>query len=144
MTASWPAGLPQFVQEQGYSETLRDQSIESPMDAGPPKVRRRFTGNYRPLTWTIRCDAEQAEAFEEFYEVMLAGGTLPFTWVHPRTQRESLFRFRKPPPQYLPFGGTNVAITMQVWELQAVMPYGAMLDFFTVRESGLVFLMGTH
>lgn len=114
---AWPAELPQFVQEQGYKETLPDQITESPMDSGPPKTRRLFTTNYRPLTVTIWCTAEQAEDFEEFYLDDCAGGSLSFTWVNPITQVAATFKFRKPMPTLQPFGAGNVAITMNLWQL---------------------------
>ena len=40
---TWPASLPQYVQEGGYQETLQDQTVESNMETGPAKIRRRFT-----------------------------------------------------------------------------------------------------
>lgn len=114
---SWPASLPQFVQEQGYDESLPDQTVESPMDSGPPKSRRRFTTAFRPLRVTIWCTAEQAEDFEEFYMDDCAAGSLSFTWVHPRTQQAATFRFRKPAPKPQPFGAGNVAYTFNLWQL---------------------------
>lgn len=117
MTATWPAALPQFVQERGYSESLADQTIESPMDSGPPKVRRRFTKNYRPLQMTIQCDATQRELFEYFYHTTLSGGVLPFHWVNPQTQALALMRFRRPPPAYSVFGGVNTAISFSLWQI---------------------------
>ena len=102
--ATWPASLPEYVLEQGYSETAPDQSIESNMDAGPAKQRRRFTTNFRPIKATIRCEDTQVATFETFYYTTLEGGTLPFAWVHPRTRVACTMRFRKPAPTYRPVG----------------------------------------
>ena len=110
----WPPSLPQFVQESGYSESLPDQTIETSMSAGPPKIRRRFTASFRPIQCTIMCTAAQAETFETFDLTTLRGGSLPFDWVNPRTQTPATFRFRKPVPQYSPFGGNNVMISMRL------------------------------
>lgn len=96
--ATWPTSLPQYVLEQGYQESLEDQTIETAMDAGPPKVRRRFTTSVRKLTVQVQMDADQAAIFEDFYLNTCAGGSLPFEWVHPRTRAARTFRFRKPVP----------------------------------------------
>ncbi len=115
---AWPATLPQFVQEQGYSESLPNQTVESPMDSGPPKTRRRFTTNWRPITCTIWCTAEQADDFEEFFEDDLAGGSLSFTWVNPISQDAKIFKFMGgKPPRKRPFGSGNVAFDLQLWQL---------------------------
>lgn len=116
MTAVWPAGLPQYVREQGFGENLPDQTIESQMDAGLPKARRRYTQNYRPIQATIWCDADQHALFEFFYEEALGGGVLPFHWVNPLTQVLAEFRFKRPPPQKRSFGAANVEIAMTLWQ----------------------------
>lgn len=107
MPATWPTTLPQYVLEAGYQETLEDQTVESQMDTGPAKVRRRFTTSVRRFQVTIQCTEAQAVDFEDFYTVTLAGGSLPFEWVHPRTQVARTFRFKKPPPQVSVQGGGN-------------------------------------
>lgn len=105
MAAVWPGTLPQYVLEAGYQETLEDQTVESQMDTGPAKVRRRFTNSVRRFQVTIQCDEVQAADFEAFYLTTLAGGSLPFEWVHPRTRAIRTFRFKKPPPQVTVVGG---------------------------------------
>lgn len=97
---AWPATLPDFVLEAGFQESFPDQSIESPVDAGPAKVRRRFTASIRTFRMTIQMTEAQANIMDEFYEDTLAGGSLSFDWVHPRTRAFRTFRFRKPPPSY--------------------------------------------
>ena len=42
MTA-WPSSLPDHVLQQGHNESLANVTSRSQMDAGPAKVRRRFT-----------------------------------------------------------------------------------------------------
>jgi hypothetical protein len=96
--ASWPAGLPDFVLENGYLERLPENKVETNMDAGKVKMRRRFTMNVRSFSFTIMMTEAQAVIFEEFYETTLASGSLAFDWVHPRTRGVRTFRFRKPPP----------------------------------------------
>lgn len=95
---AWPATLPQHLQEAGYRESLGKQSIETPMDTGPAKIRRRTTRMPRMINGTIAMTSAQATLFEAFYETDCAGGSLTFTWVHPRTRAPATLRFRDPPP----------------------------------------------
>lgn len=117
MSASWPATLPQFVQQQGYQETLPDQTIESDVDAGPPKTRRRFTKNFRQAQAAIWVDLGQKTTFEYFVATTLEGGTLPFLWVNPATQAMAEFRFRRPPPVVTALGPDHFSIVMNLYQL---------------------------
>lgn len=113
----WPTELPQYVDESGYEEKSPETVLESQMDAGPAKLRRRFTTAYRPFRLSISCDAEQVPYFDTFYETTTAFGTIPFDWVHPRTRAAGTFRFRKPPPAKSVFGGTNVRIAFVIEQI---------------------------
>ena len=111
---SWPGTLPQFVLEQGYSESLPDLVVESQMDAGPAKIRRRHTAASRRFTMVVQLDPAQAAIFETFFEDTLKGGVEPFDWVHPRTRAARVFRFRRPPPSFQSVGGIYVRVTMNL------------------------------
>lgn len=80
----WPSTLPQYVLEQGYGEEKQDQALRTPMEGGATKTRRRFTARFDGLSVRLMMDSEQVDLFEQFYEMLLKGGTLPFDWVHPR------------------------------------------------------------
>lgn len=110
---TWPTSLPQYVLEQGYNEQLPDQTVETQMDTGPVKVRRRFTVAPRRFGVVVVMDPDQIAVFEEFYGDTLAGGSLSFDWVHPRTRVSKTFRFRKPPPSInsLGNGGLDMRVT---------------------------------
>ena len=111
-TATWPPGLPEYVLEQGYSESLEDQTIESQVEAGLAKIRRRFTAPVRRFQLTLQLDETQAALFEAFFLDTLQGGSLPFDWRHPRTGIATRFRFRKPVPSFTVVGGINVRVQM--------------------------------
>lgn len=96
---AWPTGLPDYVQEQGYSEQMPDTTIETNMDIGPAKIRRRTTTASRIITCTILMTQAQSVIFEEFYLTTLRGGSLTFDWVHPLSRVACTMRFRKPAPQ---------------------------------------------
>jgi hypothetical protein len=114
MPATWPATLPEFVLEQGYSEKFQNQTIESAMDSGPMKSRRRFTKAIREFSITLQMTTAQKAIFETFWLTTLRGGSLPFDWVHPLTRVVMSFRFKNPAPQYGVVGGihTRVSFTL--------------------------------
>ncbi|NDC57531.1 MAG: hypothetical protein EBZ50_01610 [Alphaproteobacteria bacterium] len=114
---SWPATLPQFVQSSGYSESLPQQTIESQVDAGAVKVRRRFTTAFRPMQMVIHCTTAQVATFESFYLTDCKSGSLDFTWVNPRTQASKTFRWRLPPPSYREIVSGLFAVSFQVWQV---------------------------
>lgn len=114
--AAWPVGLPAFVTEDNYSESAANLVIESTVDQGAPKVRRRYTAKYIQMTLTIWVDGPGRALFEDFYYNTLSC-VLPFDWVHPMKQTACTMRFRSPPPTFTPFGGTNCKITFNVFIL---------------------------
>lgn len=114
---SWPATLPQHVLEQGYSEKLEDQTIETQVDAGIAKIRRRYTSANQLFQVTIQMTNAQAQTFETFYRDTLQGGVLSFDWVHPRYRTAASFRFRRPPPQYQSVGSEYVQASMVLEKL---------------------------
>lgn len=109
--ATWPNTLPAYMQEGGYQEKFQDQKLESQMEAGPAKLRRRFTKTIRFIGAQMLMTQAQVTDFETFYYTTLKGGTLPFDWVHPRTRSSTTFRFRNPSPSYSVTGGVNVLVT---------------------------------
>lgn len=116
-TVVWPPSLPQFVQEAGYSEQAPKNLEETEMDAGQPKARRRFTKVYRRLHVSILLQPGQDDTFETFYYTTCASGSIPFQWVHPRTQTAMNFRFTNPPPTYQVTGGINTRVSFNLLEV---------------------------
>ena len=83
MIPAWHAGLPQALFVAGYSQSPPDIALKSPMDAGPPKVRRRFTAGIAPVAGTMIMTAAQLITFQTFYNTTLLGGSLRFSWTTP-------------------------------------------------------------
>lgn len=95
---SWPASLPSALLVRGYSESLPDVTLRTQMDAGPAKVRRRFTAGVRPVSGRQVMTAAQVAALRTFYETTLLGGSLRFSWREPRAGDATVeFRFTEPP-----------------------------------------------
>jgi hypothetical protein len=97
MAAVWPVALPDRFLVDGYREALPDTAIRTQMDAGPPKVRRRYTAGFRPTQGRIECTAAQVATLETFYVTTCAGGSLPFDWVNSRTGGTVSFQWRSSP-----------------------------------------------
>jgi hypothetical protein len=95
--------------QQGFREQLPDMLLETTMEAGAPKARRRFTTDYRQISASIAMTAAQRATFETFFITTTQGGSLPFDWVDPVTQTAATFRFRKPVPQFGIRGETHIA-----------------------------------
>ena len=112
--AAWPNSLPEYVQDNGYSEQFVDQAMENQMSVGPAKVRRRFTKVTRRFTMTVRMTSSQVDTFDTFWQSTLHGGTLPFDWVHPRTRGAMSFQFKNPAPRYSAAGEVvDVSFTVE-------------------------------
>jgi chitodextrinase len=95
-TQVWPTSLPSVFQAQpGAVETAPDMMLETQMDAGPPKARRRFTAAPRPVTGTLVLTQAQRATLDSFYVNTLQGGVLPFEWTHPMTGAIVVYRFVK-------------------------------------------------
>jgi len=112
----WPASLPQYVLENGYQEQLPPNTVETEMETGTVKIRRRYTKVFRKFGVSIQMTEAEAAIFEEFYLLTCASGTLPFSWAHPRTRAPMDFRFRRPPPVYQSIGGTYVRASFMIEE----------------------------
>jgi hypothetical protein len=98
MAAVWPESLPQrFLQEPGATEQPPDVVLETQMDAGPPKARRRFTAGFRLVGGSIDLTHAQRATLDDFYMNTLQGGALPFDWIHPITSAPATFRFMPQP-----------------------------------------------
>jgi hypothetical protein len=89
---TWPAPL-----ADGYQLELLDPVLRSPMDAGPPKARRRtiWQGPRVSASWQMT-DAEY-EVFDAWWSQDLAQGALPFVWYEPLRGRPGRWMFAEAP-----------------------------------------------
>lgn len=95
---AWPAALPQTLFVGGYGQTYPNVTIKSDMDAGPAKVRRRFTAGVEPVSGTMLMDATELAALDTFFTTTLLGGSLRFSWTTPPAHTVSCeMRFTEPP-----------------------------------------------
>lgn len=106
--ASWPGTLPAFVLSAGYEEQFGQQVLETPMEGGATKTRRRFTRRFDTFRCRMVLSATQQATFDTFYYTTLSGGSQPFDWVHPRLQTAMTFKFRAPAPKITDLNGVDM------------------------------------
>lgn len=88
---AWRSSLPK--QPDDVVVARRDARIQSEMEIGPSKVRRRSTKTYETWMMTLHFSAQQVEEFIDFWDTDLGGGVATFTWEHPITDVTKTVRF---------------------------------------------------
>ena len=109
----WPATLPPLNEISGFNERQPKNTLRTPMDAGPAKVRRRFTAGVRPLQGRMLMDADQIEILDSFYINDLASGSLKFDITHPRTGAAASARFVEE-PDWTHLSGPYYTVALQL------------------------------
>lgn len=110
----WPASLPQDVLVEGYDEAMPDLALRTEMDAGPAKVRRRFTAGVRTFKVGSAMTRAQVATLDTFFVTTVQGGALSFDWTHPRTQAAATFRFTRPPRTAPEAGGQRWRVELEL------------------------------
>jgi hypothetical protein len=112
--ATWPATLPQN-QFRTLTDQRQDGRFRTLMDAGPAKMRRRFSATVRTFVVPIELNGTQRQAFDSFWITDTQGGAISFSWTDPVTDAALNFRFVAPPQWTLDAGGTVAA---RLWRAQ--------------------------
>jgi len=113
---TWPVTLP--TQPNGdFSETPPDLLLRSEMDAGPDKVRKRYTAGVREFEVEYKFLPEQMDIWEAFYEDDLDDGANSFTWPHPRKASTNITVRLKGVPTYKHLGGGVYRMNMTMEQL---------------------------
>lgn len=110
---TWPASLPQKPQSQGFRETVPEVIVRTDMDAGPAKVRRRFTAAVRNLQMTMEMSNAQIATFDTFFNDTIKGGALNFDFPDPRTGTTVDVRIVNT-PQYRNIGGEYWGVELEI------------------------------
>lgn len=113
--ANWPADLPQSPISDGYSSTPQDNTIRSSKEAGPQKVRPRFTAVSDTVNMRVVLSTVQTEVLQQFYDEECKFGALPFDWRDFRKpfKPPCIYQFRAP-PEYSPLGGGWWSVSLQL------------------------------
>lgn len=82
MIPVWPEEFRQKTLVDGFKSGTRGTRLSTPMDVGPPKMRRRGV-NLRPISFADYFTADQRARFDRFWEEDLGNGTRPFLYPNP-------------------------------------------------------------
>jgi hypothetical protein len=85
----WPASLPQYLLTRSYKETAPDLVIRTKMDAGPAKVRRRFTSGVRQIEGLLVLAQDQVATLDNFFLNDCQGGAVSFLWTYQREVQDT-------------------------------------------------------
>ena len=111
----WPTTLPQQLFVNGYSQSFAETTIKSDMDAGPAKVRRRFTAGVEPVSGTMLLTETQLGYLRTFFVDTLLGGSLRFSWTKPPAHTTACeMRFTAPPSWTKVEGDYEVNLSLEV------------------------------
>lgn len=91
--ASWPETLPVYVERDGYSEGGPDGALRSPVDAGLPKVRARWSAVPKHVKVSYLLTATQKGYLDTFWQTTTRCGSISFTWTDPSTGSSATARF---------------------------------------------------
>lgn len=105
----WPVGLPQYFQQQGYSEGNPDNLIVNQMDRGPSKRRQRSSAGYQPITGQMILTEAERQAFRDFYKNDIHYGATPFNMPLPGGDTADAFLNSQ---TIVPISGTSWRLTM--------------------------------
>lgn len=118
--ASWPSSLPDM--RLPVNHTYEDATIRTKMDAGPNKVRRRYTAVEQPFTTSMMMNGTQYQDLWDFYRNTLNGGVDRFDWDNPVDDSSVEMRFTEPPKGEIKSGGSASERTWFVTLKLEIMP----------------------
>ena len=114
MIPAWHTDLPENLFVSGYGQSLPAVTIKSEMDAGPSKIRRRFTAGVEPVSGTMVLTAAQLATFDTFFNTTLLGGSLRFSWTKPPVHSAACeMRFTEV-PNWTSLGGDNYEVSLSL------------------------------
>jgi len=93
----WPEILPCGLLADAFSKQTQSNVIRTRMDAGPNKVRRRYTAKTTNYSGNQVYDTAELMVFEQFYHSVIADGVLRFIFCDPISGEQAEFRFRSDP-----------------------------------------------
>ena len=98
--ADWPSTLPQnpYANSGNPQYQPHDNVLETKMDVGRPKRRRRSTSTYEDFTFSMILDSTQLATLITFYKTTLSE-VLPFNWIDFRTGTAAIYKFTAPPKE---------------------------------------------
>lgn len=113
---TWPDSLPQHFGAEGFNIELPDNTLRSPMDSGPAKVRRITTANPGSMAGSMLMTTDQWDELRAFWRDTLRE-TYSFDFPNPEDDGATVLnvRFAKPPSKsFWRPGRWRVALAFEV------------------------------
>lgn len=111
----YPLDLPTKPRAGTYSEPGDDALAMSPVDAGAPRQRRKFTKATKYLAGTWDLSSAQVTSLMNHFENTCKLGQEPFDFVHPRTGvTVSVYFTARPVPTHIIGSRYMVALTYRI------------------------------
>jgi hypothetical protein len=92
---SWP--LPNTHLLLGLSTDPGLARVRSEVEAGPPRMRRRFTAAVRHLSGRVVLSGPDLVTFRDWGKLTLKDWSLSFSWTEPEQDFAADYRFVQPP-----------------------------------------------
>jgi hypothetical protein len=93
----WPAGLPQYVNQDSFTEEKISNVIRTPMEGGDVKIRRRFTAAPIKYAFSFTITDAQKAIFDTFHHTTCKHGSLAWDWIRPIELTSATFIFMSEP-----------------------------------------------
>lgn len=97
----WPTSLPPPLVSGATIGPAFDNVLETSMENGPSKSRRRFTRVPKKLTLSLSLSSDQIDTLDDFRENVLQE-VLPFDWVDPVSGETNTYVIINPRPSSVP------------------------------------------
>ena len=112
--ATWPTGIPQIFQPDGFRIQPRPGTIRSEPDILPIRVRRRSTILLYDVGGTILLNDSQRLVFLDWYNDQLFGGVHDFNWTHPLDQTQAAVMQFTEDPEITLIGSLQYVLTVRL------------------------------
>lgn len=94
---AWPSQFQTKLNADNFDYQIGDTRIESDVDAGPTKVRSRYTDGVDQYTCSIDIGFSDVAVLKNFWKVTLSNGTRTFAYNDPFSGTPAEFRFASAP-----------------------------------------------
>jgi hypothetical protein len=107
--ATWATSLPQLFIQDSFQDTEPALFLRTEMDAGPPKLRRRFTAGHKIISGDMILTAAQKTTLRTFFQTY---GATQNTFPDPDEGSDLTVVFMAE-PTYTPYGGSYWKVSLQ-------------------------------
>jgi len=110
---SWPDTLPVTLLMDGLSAKRKTSVVRTAMDAGPEKMRRRYTASVKTFSGKMLLNKNQLIELDLFFKTALADGVLRFNFTDPQTLETAEFRFIEPYQEVSVSGFFEISMSLE-------------------------------